>query len=110
MSLTFSRIHKLSFHKKLLRLLLALAIIIQSLIIGFNYLRGNMSFGSYEMFFQTFASRIFTGFVSSVIVAYPYVLIIEYLNRIAPWSGKVAKRISIQFLLPFSFPVLFRFL
>lgn len=97
MPLISSRIHKLSFHKKLLGLLLALAVLIQSLIMIFNYLRGNISFGSYEDFLGTLASRIFVGFVSSVIVAYPYVFIIEYLNRIAPWSGKVAKRIAIQF-------------
>jgi len=98
MPFTSKRISKISFHKKLLKLLLILALLIQSIILTFNYFRGNMSFDSYENFFEIFASRVLIGFISSVIVAYPYVFIIEYLNKIAPWSGKVLKRVVVQFL------------
>ena len=89
-------LNRISFHRRLIILLIILTILLQGIIIAFNYFRQLISFESSGQFVVIFSTRIIIGFISSLIVAYPFVFIINYLNKISPWNTSVFKRISIQ--------------
>ncbi len=96
MPINSNRISKISFHRNLFILLLSFSICIQGIIILFSYFRQNVTFNSAEHFFIIISSRVFIGFLSSLVVAYPFLFIIKYLNKIAPWRNSLFKRIPIQ--------------
>jgi len=91
-----NRLSRVSFHRNLIILLIVLSIFIQGIIIAFSYFRQHVTFESSEHFIIIFSTRLIVGFLSSIIVAYPFVFLINYFNRQFPWSKSIFKRIILQ--------------
>jgi sensor histidine kinase YesM len=84
-------------YRDLAGFLVFIAVILQSGIIVSNHLQGvydNLSSGE---FLGIIISRSVTGFLSSLIVAVPFIYLIKKLNKKFPWGVKNFKRIIIEF-------------
>ena len=91
------KIHKLFTFKQLLLLLIVLVVTIQVAVILYNHYSGY-----YELqHFQHFLTRLLRGSLLSLpaafLIAYPDLIIINYLKTSAPWEKKALKRLLIQF-------------
>ncbi len=89
-------IHQLLSFKKILRFIIGFSIVIQFIIISYNHYSGYHSLLNFEYFLF----RLFRGTLLSVIfgfiMAYPDLFVIEFFNKILPWSNKTLKRIFTQ--------------
>ncbi len=92
----FQQIHRLFSFKKLLFLLFSLSVGIQVIIITYNNLSGYYVLDGVEHFFQRLLRGILLSLTASFLISYPDLYLIQYLNRIYPWSKNILKRIPVQ--------------
>lgn len=92
----FQQIHRLFSFKKLLLLLLSLSVGIQVIIITYNNLSGYYVLDGVEHFFQRLLRGTLLSLMASFLISYPDLYLIQYLNRIYPWSKNLLKRIPVQ--------------
>lgn len=92
----FKRIHSFISFGNLLKLLLGLTTLIQCILILYNHFKGIYIFSDFPNLISLLLIRILLGLIASFIVAYPFLYIILFLNKIAPWGRQIIKRILIQ--------------
>jgi two-component system LytT family sensor kinase len=92
----FQQIHRLFSFKKLLILLLSLSVGIQIIIITYNNLSGYYVLDGVQHFFQRLLRGTLLSLLSSFLITYPDLFIIQYLNRNYPWGKSILKRIPAQ--------------
>lgn len=93
----FKKLHSQISFTKLLKILLFIAVGMQLIVVS------QMYFFKADMFEDTFALfiRLFRGiilsFLAGIILSYPDLALIRYLNKKFPWKKKMVKRFVIQF-------------
>jgi len=92
-------LHTLFPFGRLLKLLLGLSVVIQVVVITYNHLSGYHVLDGPEQFLLRFLRGMVLSMTAAFLIAYPDLLVIRYLNGIAPWSKQLLKRIAIQFSL-----------
>lgn len=92
-------LNKLFPFKRLLKLLVGFSIILQTIIILYNHFSGYYHIPDFLNFFQRLLySTIFTV-LAGILISYPNLLIINFLNNRYSWENKPLKRIFIQIVL-----------
>lgn len=91
---------------KLIKFLLVLSILLQCIIISHSYFSGYYHVVSLSEFISLLVYASFLTTIASVMVAYPDLFIIRYMNKRFPWGGKNFVRISIQLFLTVFFAVI----
>ena len=101
----FRQIHTYFPFKRLLYLLLGLAIAIQLIVISYNHLTGYYILSGYQHFFLRLLRGIILSLSSAFIIAYPDLYVIRYFNRVSPWGKRIAMRLLLQVGFAVSFAV-----
>lgn len=91
------KIHSIFPFRKLLLVLFGLAVVIQIIVISYNHLSGYYVLDGYQHFLLRLVRGTLLSLTAGLLIAYPDLYIINYLNRIAPWGERVLARIAIQF-------------
>lgn len=94
--MSFFNIHSYFSFKRLLSLLLGLAIVMQFIVISYNHLSGYYVLDGYQHFFLRMLRGTLLSLIAAFMIAYPDLYMIRYLNRIAPWGKRIFLRISLQ--------------
>lgn len=94
--MSLKQIHSLISFTNLLKLIVGLAISIQIIVISYNHLYGYYALDGYLSFFSRLLLGSFFSVLSGFLISYPDLFIIYYMNKIAPWSENLIKRISIE--------------
>lgn len=92
----FHHIHKLFSFRRILALLLSLAIGIQVIVISYNHLSGYYPLNGVQHFLLRLLRGSLLSLVAGFMITYPDLFLIRYLNRMMPWGRKVLKRIAIE--------------
>jgi len=92
----FEKIHSVFSFRRLLSLLLGVAIGAQIIVITYNHFSGYYVLDSYQHFFLRLLRGSLLSLLAGFLIAYPDLYVIRYLNSISPWSKKVAMRITLQ--------------
>lgn len=92
----FNNIHSYFSFRRLLSLLLGLAILIQLVVILYHHLSGYLILDGYLHFFLRLLIGSLLSLISGFMIAYPDLFAIRYLNSLAPWGEKIVMRISLQ--------------
>ena len=92
----FEQIHRLLSFKKLLLLLLSLSVGIQIIIITYNNLSGYYVLDGVPHFIQRLLRGSLLSLLASILISYPDLFLIQFLNRKYPWGKSIVKRIPVQ--------------
>ena len=92
----FKELHSTLSFKRLFRFLFGLAIGLQLIIVIFNHLSGYHELDNVQLFGLRVARGSLMSLVAGFLLAYPDLMLIRFLNRIAPWGSRTMKRITIQ--------------
>lgn len=87
----------MKFNRKILSVLILAAFVVQLVIISYNHFKG---YHTQNNFLMLIFSIAFAGILSSamiIVVAYLDILIINFLNKKFPWSGKYTERLLLEF-------------
>lgn len=96
--MSFSKIHQLIPFRRFISLLIVFSISLQVIIIAYNHLSGYYNVtGPFNFFIRLIYNSIMT-FIGSLMVTYPDLFVIQYLNRRLPWNRKALRRVMIQVL------------
>jgi hypothetical protein len=82
--------------KRLFKFLIGLAIGVQIIIILYNHMSGYYVLDDYFHFFRRLLRGSLLSLLAGFLIAYPDLLIIQWLNKIAPWSKNIFKRFPLQ--------------
>jgi len=96
--MSFSKIHQLIPFRRFISLLIVFSISLQVIIIAYNHLSGlyNVT-GPFNFFIRLIYNSVMT-FIGSLMVTYPDLFVIQYLNKRLPWGRKTLRRVLIQVL------------
>lgn len=92
----FKRIHSFFSFGNLFKLLLGLTTLIQCILIFYNHFKGIYILRDLQDFASLLLLRVIIGLFACFLVAYPFLYIILFLNKFAPWGRQIVKRILIQ--------------
>lgn len=92
----FKKINTIFPFRKLLLLLLGLAVVIQIIVISYNHISGYYVLDGYNHFFLRLIRGTLLSLIAGFLISYPDLYIINYLNMRAPWGEKALARIPIQ--------------
>lgn len=92
----FHSIHSYFSFRRLLFLLLGLAVVIQVIIISYNHFTGYYVLDGYQHFFLRWLRGIILSMIASFLIAYPDLYVIRYLNSLAPWGKRIFMRLVLQ--------------
>lgn len=92
----FKDIHSVLSFKRLLRLLIGIAVGLQVVIITNNHFSGYHELDNLQQFFLRLARGTLMSLVAGFLLAYPDLFLIRLLNRIAPWGSSTVKRVASQ--------------
>lgn len=92
----FRQIHSYFSFRRLLTLLLALAIGIQLIVISYNHFTGYYVLQGVEHFFLRMLRGSLLSLLAGFLVTYPDLFLIRYLNKKYPWGSAVPLRIALQ--------------
>lgn len=95
--MNFKNIHELFPFKRLLKLLLLLAISIQLIVISYNHLSGYHTIESPIYLLMRLIRGTWISMLGGFFIAYPDLFIIRLLNQKLKWSDNIFKRLGIQF-------------
>ncbi len=84
---------------KLLKLLVVISVLLQSIIISYNHFSGYYNVADFPEFVNRLVYSSLLTTIASFMVAYPDLFIIRYLNISFTWGKRVFSRIFIQLLL-----------
>ncbi len=82
---------------KLIRFVVGMAILVQLIIIPYNHFSGYQELFSFTELILRLLRGIFYSVIAGFAIAYPDLLVIQYLNNTHPWDKGVLKRGLIQF-------------
>jgi len=88
---------------RLLRLLVLFALVLQVIIITYNHFSGYYTVPDFADFLRRLIYSSFFTVLAGLLIAYPNLIIIHFLNVNLPWSKHALRRIILQF----TFTVLF---
>jgi len=89
-------IHSYFSFKRLLSVLLGLALLMQLIVISYNHLSGYYVLNGYLHFIFRMLRGSILSLLGGFMISYPDLYVIRYLNRIAPWGKRLFLRISLQ--------------
>lgn len=82
--------------KRLLKFLIGLSIGVQLVVILYNHISGYYLLDGYGHFFMRLLRGSLLSLLAGFLIAYPDLLVIRYMNKIAPWGKNVIKRVPLQ--------------
>ncbi|HCV15649.1 MAG TPA: hypothetical protein DF637_04880 [Rikenellaceae bacterium] len=94
--ITFKHLHET--YKNIVGFLVFVAIVLQTGIIFQNHMLGSYDHYTAGELLTVIVSRSATGFVSSLIVALPFIYLIKFLNLFFPWGKRTIARISAEII------------
>jgi len=92
------KIHEFFSFRRLLLLVLSIAVGIQLIVILYNHFSGYHVLDGFQHFVLRLARGILYSMIGGFAIAYPDLFFIEYLNRRVPWVDNIFKRVFIQFV------------
>jgi sensor histidine kinase YesM len=93
----FKKLHSHISFTKLLKILLFIALGMQVIVVSQMYFfRADMFEDTFALFIRLFRGTILS-FLAGIILVYPNLALIRYLNKKFPWKKKMVKRFFIQF-------------
>jgi two-component system, LytTR family, sensor kinase len=92
----FQTIHRFFPFGHLLRLLIGLAIGLQIIVITYNHLSGYYLLHDVQHFLFRLLRGSLLSLLAGLLIAYPDLMAIRRLNRIAPWGSRPLVRIALQ--------------
>jgi len=93
-----NRIHDLIPFRKLFKLLLAISVSIQLIIISYSHYIGFYHVQGLLDFLSRFTIGSFLSLIAAFLIAYPDLLVIKFLEQKFNWERDLLKRLSIQFI------------
>ncbi|WP_291854619.1 sensor histidine kinase [Marinilabilia sp.] len=102
----FQSIHQLLSFGRLLRFLIGFVLAVQLIVISYNHLSGYHILTSFDYFLYRLFRGVTLSLFAGFLLAYPNLLMIRILNRVAPWNYKILKRIFIQIIFSVTLAVL----
>ena len=94
----FKKIHHIISPSDLFKLLFSFTFLIQLIIISFNHFSGYSNIESFYHFFSKLNWGIALSLVGGYTLAYPDLLLINYLNKSFEWNCRALSRVLIQLL------------
>lgn len=85
--------------RKLIFLMLALAIGVQLVVVSYNHFTGFYPLSGWAHFGIRLGRGMLLSLIAGSLMAFPDLWLIQWLNRRVPWSARVPERLSLQFLL-----------
>ena len=85
--------------KKLLKLILVIAVGVQVIVITYNHLSGFYHLSGMTHFFIRLLRGVSLSIVAGFMITLPDLFAIKFLNRSFPWTKKVFRRIILQFVI-----------
>ncbi|MFO7655657.1 MAG: histidine kinase [Bacteroidales bacterium] len=82
--------------KRLLKFLIGLAIGVQIIVILYNHMSGYYILDGYVHFFMRLSRGSLLSLLAGFLIAYPDLLVINYMNKIVPWEKNIFKRVPVQ--------------
>lgn len=95
----FKQIHKFFPFNRLLKLLIVLAVGIQIVVISYNHFSGYYILEDYVHFLFRLLRGSVLSLFAGFLIAYPDLIVIKYMNKIAPWGKSILKRVPLQLIL-----------
>jgi two-component system LytT family sensor kinase len=92
------QLHRFFPFNRLLKFLIGLAIGVQVIVILYNHMSGYYVLDGYLHFFRRLLRGFSLSLLAGFLIAYPDLLVIQYLNRITPWGKSIFKRLPLQLL------------
>ncbi len=105
MKTSFKNIHGLFSFKRLLKVLIVLAVLIQLGILLYNHYSGYHVLPDFRYFMWRLLRGITISLIAAFVLAYPDMFMIYHLNKTAPWGKKNIIRIVAQLLFAVSYSV-----
>ncbi len=93
----FRRIHKLLPFNKLFKLVLGMAIVLQIIVITYNHYSGYHELENFTALIVRILRGIFYSVIAGFALAYPDIIVIQFLNKRIQWTRGALKRALIQF-------------
>ena len=93
----FKQIHQLLSFKRLLILLIGYTTLIQLVVITYNHFSGYEVLNDLQHIFFRLVIGISLSFIMGLLIAYPDLYLISYLNKVAAWNENLMKRLFIEF-------------
>ncbi|MEQ8702704.1 MAG: histidine kinase [Phaeodactylibacter sp.] len=85
--------------RKLLFLMLALAVGVQLIVVSYNHFTGFYPLSGWAHFGIRLGRGILLSLIAGSLMAFPDLWLIQWLNRWVPWSARVPERLLLQLLL-----------
>jgi sensor histidine kinase YesM len=82
--------------KSLLKFLIGIAIGVQIIVILHNHINGYYILDGYLHFFTRLLRGSLLSLLAGFLISYPDLIVIQYMNKIAPWDKSIIKRVPIQ--------------
>ena len=92
----FKQIHSFFPFNRLFKFLTGLAIGVQLIVILYNHMSGYYILDGYVHFFMRLLRGSLLSLLAGFLIAYPDLLVIQYMNKIAPWGRNIFKRLPLQ--------------
>ena len=96
--MVLSNIHKLFPFKKMFRLVLGMAVVVQLVVITYNHYSGYHELYSVTELVLRIIRGIFYSIIAGFALAYPDLLIIQQLNKKVQWIRQPLQRATLQFI------------
>lgn len=95
----FNKLHQLISFKRLLWLLIGLAVFIQLAVIIYNHFSGFAVLASFQHFIFRLLLGSFFSLLAGFLIAYPDLWVILLMNQLFPWNKKLFMRIVLQLVI-----------
>jgi len=92
----FKQVNNFFPFNRLLKFLIGLAIGVQIIVILYNHLSGYFILDGYVHFFTRLLRGSLLSLLAGFLIAYPDLVVIHYMNKIAPWGKNIFKRVPLQ--------------
>lgn len=93
----FKKIHSLIPFPSLMKFILGIAVSIQVMVITYNHFSGFYELSGMDHFLLRLLRGTILSALAGVLITYPNLYVIDYLNRHLPWHSKTFQRIALQF-------------
>lgn len=97
----FKQIHKIFPFGKLFKLVFGMAVIVQLVVITYNHFTGYHELNGFNAFLFRGLRGIIYSMIAGFAMAYPDLLVIQYLNKNFKWGNAALKRAVLQFVFMF---------
>jgi sensor histidine kinase YesM len=94
--MVFKQVNSFFPFNRLLKFLIGLAIGIQLIVILYNHINGYYILDGYLHFLQRLLRGSLFSLLAGLLISYPDLFVIQYMNKIAPWDKNIIKRVPLQ--------------